>query len=215
MKRPNDLIPPAVPNAPGAEKTTFEMQQAIELLNQQVWCWGRDVKSPRGNLLVQHGFHRTEKPAGSPAASLYRLELSSTTRIILRGFGVFCGDDRWGGLFLRRFGFKPKLTPAPDMSRPAWTAEDLPSLVLPGADQAESCQRLLMSLIDWVVQYETWIREVAGPSYRRKTLDDWNARQGVVPAEAMIKAWRTLARAISDQPEQFISYRSAPEMDHA
>ena len=27
-------------------------------MEQQVWCWGRDVEYPDGNLLMQYGFER-------------------------------------------------------------------------------------------------------------------------------------------------------------
>ena len=179
-------------------------QQAASLLNQQIWCWGRDIEGSEGNLLVQHGFQRIEKPTGSSAASLYRLDLSPTSRVILRGFGLFCGDDRWGGVFLRRFDFKPQFTPAADLSRPPWLVADLPPLVSPRAGQVPCCQRLLLTLIDWVHQYEVWIAERAGIDYRAETLLDWNGKDGSVPPEQMTYAWRMLGAAVADHPEHFI-----------
>ena len=86
------------------------------------------------------GVTRTEKPAGTNFASLYRLDLSPQSRVILRGFGVFFGDNRWGGVFLRRFSFNPQLTPSSDFSRPAWSTEELPPLISPPADRALDCQ---------------------------------------------------------------------------
>ena len=181
------------------------LQRASSLLNQQIWCWGRDIECVDGNLLVQHGFQRINKPASSDAASLYRLELSPTARIILRGFGVYCGDERWGGLFLRRFKFIPQLTPEPDLVRPAWSVEDLPLLELPRADQLECCQRLLLMLIDWIREYEVWIAERVGIAYRQDTLLDWQPQNDtVVPGEEMAVAWRMLSEEVTDNPEQFI-----------
>ena len=181
-------------------------EQAASLLNQQIWCWGRDIQCSSGNWLVRHGFERLEKPGGSNAASLYRLDLSSTSRVILRGFGVFCGDDRWGGVFLRRFGFAPQLTPAPDLSRPLWSVEDLPSLVSPHANQVTCCLHVLLTLIEWICRYEVWIVEQTGIAYRRETMLDWNSKHGtVVPAEQIAFAWRMLGVAVSDYPERFIS----------
>ena len=179
-------------------------RQAACLLNQQIWCWGRDVEYSGGNLLLRHGFQRIEKPVGSNAASLYRLELSPTSRVILRGFGVFCGDDRWGGLFLRRFGFVPQLTTETELSRPLWSAEDLPPLASPHADQVPYCRWLLLTLIDWIRDYEDWIVEREGIAYRAATLLDWNAKNGTVLPEGMASAWRMLAAAVSDCPEKFI-----------
>ena len=181
-------------------------QQAASLLNQQIWCWGRDIECSDGNLLVRHGLQRVERPAGSDAASLYRLDLSPSLRVILRGFGVFCGDDRWGGVFLRRFDFAPQLAPEPDLSRPPWSVQDLPPLVSPRADQVPCCQRLLLTLIDWIRQYEVWIAKQVGIAYRTETLLDWNTKHGtVVPAEEISFAWRMLGVAVSDHPEHFIT----------
>ena len=179
-------------------------QQAASLLNQQIWCWGQDILSSKGNLLVRHGFQRTEKPAGSNFASLYRLELPPESRVILRGFGVFFGDNRWGGVFLRRFDFKPQLTPSSDFSRPPWSVEDLPPLVSPREDRVRDCQHLLLELTDWIHQYESWIAEKVGLDYRAETLLPWSEKNDSVPPEQMADAWRMLGAAVSDHPEHFI-----------
>ncbi|MHC4878591.1 MAG: hypothetical protein ACYTGL_19255 [Planctomycetota bacterium] len=180
-------------------------QQAANLFNQQLWCWGRDIEASKGNLLVRHGFQRIEKPRGSSASSIYRLESSPTSRVILRGFGVFFGDDRWGGLFLPRFEFKPQLSPEPDLTRPAWSTEDLPPLTSPRADQLALCQNLLLSLIDWIRRYELWIAEHVGTAYRNRTLIPWKTNhESVVPAEETAAAWELLGVTIEERPEHFI-----------
>ena len=175
-------------------------QQAAWLLNQQIWCWGRDIEFAEQNLLVQYGFQRIEKPAGSRAASIYRLKLSPTKRVVLRGFGIFLGDDRLGGVFLRRFGFAPRLTLDADLVRPAWSTDDLPQLQLALSDlDFIRCQRLLLTLTDWIRTYEVWIIKNVGIAYRQNTLRDWNPQgETVVPAEEMAVAWRGLGTAIAD-----------------
>lgn len=181
------------------------LHDAANLLNQQLWCWGRDIEGAKGNLLVRHGFQRIAKPRGSSDASVYRLEVSPTSRVILRGFGVFFGDDRWGGLFLRRFEFTPQLTVESDLTRPAWSSEDLPPLTFPRADQLTDYQNLLLALIDWIRRYEIWIAEHFGIKYRRRTLTTWKPKRGlVIPAEEMPVDWRLLSVAISERPECFI-----------
>ena len=185
-------------------------QQAAGLLNQQIWCWGQDILSSKGNLLVRHGFQRTEKPAGTNFASLYRLDLSPQSRVILRGFGVFFGDNRWGGVFLRRFSFKPQLTPSSDFSRPAWSTEELPPLISPPADRALDCQHLLLELINWIYQYECWVVEQVGLDYRAETLLTWSEKNDTVPPEQMAHSWQILGVAISDHPEYFIPQSHSP-----
>ncbi|MDA0659746.1 MAG: hypothetical protein O2931_13045 [Planctomycetota bacterium] len=185
--------------------------QASELLNQQIWCWGRDIDSSAGNLLIQYGFQRIEKPAESKAASLYRLDLSSTMRVVVRGFGLFFGDDRYGGLFLRRYQFQPMLTPSSDLQQPAWMPDDLPRLSLPRADEISRCQSLLVDVIDWISRYESWISEHLGVAYRSETLTTWPAKQKhFVPAEEMPRAWRNLGLTAVDHPERFISCADKP-----
>ena len=44
-------------------------------MSQQLWCWGRDIKSPQGNLLMNYGFERhRESGKGSSGSSCYRLD---------------------------------------------------------------------------------------------------------------------------------------------
>ena len=191
-------------------------QFAASLLNQQIWCWGRDIECTEGNLPVRHGFQRIEKPKGCDASSLYRLNLSPTSRVILRGFGVFCGDDRWGGVFLRRFGFVPQFTPESDLLRPAWSLEDLPQLALPSKDQMSDCRHLLLTLVDWIRQYEVWIAESVGIAYRRETLRTWNAKHDVlVRAEEMSAAWRILGTALADHLEEVVTCFGSGRLRHA
>ncbi len=186
-------------------EVTFWQSQGMNLLSQQIWCWGQDIEHPSGNLLVQHGFQRYEKPQGSRLPSLYRLDISPTARIILRGFGVFYGDDRWGGLFLRRYRSSLQLTPAAELARPAWKSEDLPQLVEPELSELAWSQRLLLELIEWIRQYEVWIAETQGITYRREALQPWNSKAiRVVPAEAMASAWRLLGFAIADDSQRLL-----------
>ncbi|MEM7315311.1 MAG: hypothetical protein AAF497_19395 [Planctomycetota bacterium] len=177
---------------------------AASLLNQQAWCWGRDVES-KGNLLIRYGFERIEKPAGSKAASIYQIDLSSTSRLVLRGFGVFFGDDRLGGLYVPRFEFLPQLTPNAILSQPAWSTDDLPPRCSPGSDQLENWQQLLLTLVNWITQYEEWIAKSAGESYRRELLIDWNPKTGrVFDGDSMSAAWESVAKSIREHPDCFI-----------
>jgi hypothetical protein len=196
-------------NAVSADEVWFSTmplaERAANLMNQQLWCWGRDVEFADGNLLMQIGCQRIEKPSGSQSASVYRFALSPTARIVLRGFGVFCGDDRWGGLFVPRFEFTPQLTPKPDLEEPPWSLEHLPPRVAPGKGQVRYCQQLLLLLIDWIRQYEVWIADEIGIAYRRETLQPWEAKHEpntVVAAEAMAASWRELGTAVANHPDR-------------
>ncbi len=196
--------------------TTWTEIRATDLLNQQIWCWGQDVKYSGGNLLTRYGFQRKEKPRDSGAVSLYRLEISSTVRVILRGFGVFYGDDRWGGLFVRRMGYSPKLTPTSDLPRPAWKAEDLPPLTEPSNADFARAQRLLLELIDWIRHYEVWILKTVGINYRRESLIAWNPKDyRVIPTEEMASAWRILGVTVAESNLPTVSNSATHENDES
>ena len=87
------------------------IKHAVELLSQQVWCWGRDILRPDGNWLIEVGFDRIEPPDDREGcSSVYSLALPNDRCVVLRGFGVFYGDICHGGVFLRRYEFRPKYT---------------------------------------------------------------------------------------------------------
>lgn len=172
------------------------------LLNQQLWCWGQDLRGSEGGWLVRHGFRRIAKPAGQDGSSIYHLQLNDRQGIVLRGFGVFVGDDLYGGMFLKRFEFSPWITPSSDLPAPAWQASDLPRLTRPACDQElANCQRLLAHLIDWTCDYERWVRRVAGAEYRRCVVEMWIAMKKArpTPSHCMTRTWRRLQAALFAQ----------------
>ena len=86
-----------------------------------------------------------------------------------------------------------------------WDVPPLPPLVPPNSEQSPRCQRLLLTLVDWIRQYEVWIGECVGLAYREETLQPWKAKhETIVPAEEMAVAWRMLGVAIADNLEHFI-----------
>lgn len=173
------------------------LRRGVGLLNQQVWCWGRDVVRAEGNWLVEAGFERLEAPADREhCSSVYTLELPTGRRVVLRGFGVFYGDDRLGGVFLRRYEFRPRYTPLAKLECPPWLGEDLPKLGAPDASRRDACVSLALDLIDWIAGYEADVGERLGVGYRQTTLDTWeHAKQPIIPADAMADAWRALGAA--------------------
>ncbi|QDU04448.1 hypothetical protein V6x_41760 [Gimesia chilikensis] len=182
---------------------TSPVKLGTDLLNQQLWCWGRDVECESVNLLLKYGFERIEKPAKSKAASIYQIEVSETARVILRGFGIYYGDDRWGGLFLQRYGFRPRYSSLSTMKKPAWRVEDLPKLSLPGPDTFKESRLLLRDLIEWVYSYERWVLDVQGVEYRRSTVNLWkNGKRKIICAEEMATTWAALGMFFCNGDEE-------------
>lgn len=184
-------------NASLAQRFANPQRFASDLFHQQLFCWGKDIESASGNLLVRYGLERTPAPPDSRAASLYRVETSATRRIVLRGFGLFIGDDRWGGIFVRRETFFPMLTRTADLTRPVWLAEDLPRLRRPQADDRGNVQKLLIALTVWIADYERWITAHFGLAYRRRSLVPWKKlRNLVIPASEITASWQLVQRWI-------------------
>ena len=162
------------------------------LLNQQIWCWGRDVLRPEGNWLLEVGFERMEPPTTrSDCPSAYRLELPKKRWVLLRGFGIFYGDRRRGGIFLPRFDLRPRYTPNAMLDRIPWSKQDLPKFGPPRKDHRSKGASLTLDAIDWILDYEGNVRHLLGIDYRRSTLEDWDdGERSTVPAEAMMSGWR-------------------------
>ena len=192
-------------NSSTNDPTFSPVEKASFLLSQQIWCWGQDIEHEGGNLLTRFGFERVEKPAESSASSIYQLDISSEAQVILRGFGVYCGDPRFGGLFLRRYEFAPKLTARADLEKLPWQPEDLPSLRSPKSDDEKyRCKQLLITLADWIRQYEAWIGLNVGLAWRKHSLLKWKPDGELVfPGEKMAVEWRMLGVKIADAPNSF------------
>lgn len=183
---------------------------AAGLLSQQIWCWGQDVKRSEGNWLLEIGFQRTAPPEHrKECSSVYTLSLSEKTRVVLRGFGVYIGDDRRGGVFIERYGFTPKHSPKSRLECPPWSGDDLPTFELPTDKQRDATAMLLLELLDWIRQYEYDVVTDLGIDYRRETLTKWNnGKRLFYPAEQMASSWRKLSIALAADPSTWLSCSS-------
>ncbi len=104
------------------------------LMEQQVWCWGRDVEYPDGNLLMQYGFERHRDSDTADRSTCYRLD-HDDLHICLWGFGMFFGSRELGGLYLDRFDFCPTWAPVESLSSQIHWPDELP----PSCGQKENC----------------------------------------------------------------------------
>jgi hypothetical protein len=162
-----------------------------------MWCWGCDVRRREGNVLLQYGCERWPPPAGIVGSSAYRLDVPPGRRVVLWGFGMFCGDRADGGLFLKRFAFDPLWCPDPDLSAALWRPESPPEFHPPRAGaERSSALRLLSATMRWIAEYETWVQSALGVDYRRRCLRDW--RKTVALAESVPGQWLLFAEHCSE-----------------
>ena len=81
------------------------------LLDQQLWCWGQDIRRVDGNALLAYGFTRHRPPEGEHGSPAYEWRGSGRSRVILWGFGFFYGDGdshRFDRFRSPSFGFQNK-----------------------------------------------------------------------------------------------------------
>ena len=182
------------------------LEHAVALLSQQVWCWGCDILRPEGNWLLEIGFDRIAPPADRKhCPSVYVLTMPRRRCVVLRGFGVFYGEGRRGGVFLPRYEFHPRYTTHATLDCPPWSDADLPKLNTPTESQQHACATLTLGLIDWIRRYEVNIVKQLGIEYRRKTLLEWdNGTRPVVPAENLASAWRKLRFRVASNFNAFL-----------
>ena len=177
-------------------------KHAVTLLSQQIWCWGRDILRSEGNWLLEIGFERIEPPPEereNTSSSVYSLTLPNGGEIVLRGYGIFYGDKRYGGIFLPRYEFLPLYTTISTLQSPPWTKKDLPALEHPIESQIIDYSALVKDLVDWIHAYEQEIVDQLGVEYRRFTLSGWDdGTRTVIAAEEIVDEWSSICAAVRE-----------------
>ncbi len=168
------------------------------LFDQQLWCWGQDIRRTKGNALLAYGFTKHRPPEGKHGSTAYEWRGSGRSRAILWGFGFFYGDGDRDGLFLQRYKFTPKQTAAVDFSLPIWKPEQLPELTHPrDVDAWHRVFNLLTQGLAWIGDYEQWIISEYGLDYRQRCTDAWKKK--CIPAHEMAAKWHELVEYLLSQ----------------
>ena len=165
---------------------------AVALLDQQLWCWGRDITRPAGNLLLQLGMSRHRPPEPGRGGSAYTGRVAGDGVIWLWGFGIVYCLPGLGGVFLRRYSFEPVLVA--ELRQPVHAPEQVVPMVRPktARQRAVACQ-LVRALAEWIAGYEHWVAETLGVAYREETLAARD-RSAAVPARHMARTWVQVGR---------------------
>lgn len=166
----------------------------VDLLNQQMWLFGCDVRRKQGNLLLDYGFERTRPPEGVKGSSRYARQMPNGDFLVLWGFGLYLESTCGQGLFLKRYEFSPRLMVRPEQ---AWNLVGLPQSKPPKCMQECGASRILMQkACQWLAEYETWALKTAGLAYRKINLDGWSLKTVRQPQE-IAGAWNELAQGCS------------------
>lgn len=177
---------------------TAEIESFGELLlHHQCWFFGRDVLHPSGNLLIRYGFERCGVPDGSAGSNCYRLRGEEPIEINLWGWGVFFGNTSVGGIFIKRYDFRPRLFSVGKLNAPVFQSAELPPNRSPReAFQVKTARHLTIDFIRWILRYEDWIAETCGAKWRRKNLRDWE--KSAFPARKIKTNWQELKNKITE-----------------
>ncbi len=179
--------------------TTSLQRTAVPLLDQQMWCWGYDVRRTQGNLLVAYGAEKRPAP-DKRYHSAYRFVADNCVVLNLWSWGIWLSHPQWGSLFVSRSRFRviysSEIIQIPD----AWRARDLPPMT--GAHdetEADNAANLLATAQNWIGGYEYWLCSQVEPDYREQILEKWPKRKqykGGIPAAEMSTSWFELAQQI-------------------
>jgi len=191
-----------IPTAPSFKLSPAICKQGYALLDQQMWCWGCDVRRKSGNLLVAYGFEQRLSP--EPRwHSAYTVCLNPDCALTLWGWGLWLAAQDYGSLFLSRSGFRVRHTPEVVQYPQAWQVDDLPSAKIPCDPVGQrNTRHLLADALRWVGEYEHWLATRIGPEYREQVTAAWPQRRryhGGIPAAYLADTWLTLSKAVREE----------------
>lgn len=162
-----------------------------KLMHHQCWFFGRDIWHTDGNLLIRYGFERFGVPEGKKGGNAYLLQIDSDRQFVIWGFGIFLGDKKRGGVFIKRYDFQPYLTKNSTLKLPISQPSELPFHHLPQTEKDITDGILLTSeIVAQILRYEKWIRRLCGKDWRKKCLQNWsNAEMNI---EQIRRGWRKI-----------------------
>lgn len=166
---------------------------AAGLFDQQMWCLGRDIVRPAGNVLLDLGMCQYRPRDPQRGNTLYTAAVAPVGSVFLWGFGALYAEPGFGGVFLRRYDFAPKWT-AHETALGVHNIAGLGRLEAPAAGKpAAKVRQLLPRLVGWFAKYEHWVAENLGGEYRADSLAG-REKPSVAPATGMADAWERAAK---------------------
>ena len=163
------------------------------LLDQQLWCFGQDIRRTEGNLLCQLGMCRIRPPRASAQSTLYQARTRGEKGLSLWGFGVLLVDATGNALWIKRYDFNPFLLAAQPVG-PVHCPRDLGAMRRPvNRAEVEIAGGLVRDLADWMASYEHWVAENLGARYRQESLLG-KPTSPVVRGKEMAATWEKISR---------------------
>lgn len=164
------------------------------LFEQQMWCWGCDVRREAGNLLLAYGMEK--RPAPEPRYhSTYHCPLEVGSTLTLWGWGLWVAIRDYGSVFISRSNFRVRYSDAVELRPAAWCEAQLPPFSPESNRNHSTC--LLATAFRWIADYERWLADLVEPNYRERTLAAWPQRRryhGGIPVCEVPDHWMQMAQ---------------------
>jgi hypothetical protein len=170
-------------------------RDAERLFDLSMWCLGRDLKHPEGNLLLRFGLTRERPPEGHGGQSVYTATLAGGGSLKLWGFGALCeGGDT--AVYIARAGFTPRLAEVACMEWPIFDAERLHAAHEPVTFQEQrACRAGVAVLAEWLARYEQWVADGVGVSWRSLCFSERRKASPSRPEQLAAAWWRIATQA--------------------
>lgn len=186
----------------GTGRIVTDIQRIAALLDQQMWCWGCDVRRTQGNLLLAYGAEKRPSPAAR-YHSAYTFVADHHAVLNLWGWGIWFAHTPWGSLFISRSRCRVRYGSEVIRIPDAWCEHDLPTMTGVRDDiEAAYAADLLAAILNWIGGYERWLCSQVEPDYRERILQQWPQRtryKGGIPAVEMSAHWFELAAKITKE----------------
>jgi len=171
------------------ELTRQQRALLMSLMDQQLWCWGRDIEHDAGNLLLDYGFTRIRPPVGQKACSQYTLALGDESALRVWGYGIALVTPE-ECCYFSRAAFIPALLKS-KLGTAIFSCDDLPPLkyALSMAEKLR-CQDYLANVLRELGVYETWVEARLGEEYREQILS--NRKHGIARHRETVREWAAL-----------------------
>lgn len=183
----------ALPSSTGLPPSALRREIRL-LMNQQLWCWGCDIRHHQENLLIAHGARRVPPrvPSDSRSAA-YHVALDGGGWLMLWGFGVACVPSPGLSVLLPRYDPTPRTVADAEALRQVWCLQDLPPHEAAGR-QLPAWWSALKAL-RWMAAYEQWVVARAGAGWRRECAARFEASE--VTGDQLGRAWTDVCERLS------------------
>lgn len=189
-------------------------QRAAALLDQQMWCWGCDVRHPAGNLLLAYGAEKRPAPE-LRLHSAYSFQLGTDTALNLWGWGIWIACQSCGSVFVSRAKFRVRYTGQANQTPQAWCECDLPpTRTAVTSGELYAVGNLLSEMCRWISAYESWLLTQVDCDYREQAIAAWPERKrhsGGVRAAEMAASWIVLSEMLHKELSNAQQTQNHPE----